>query len=220
MRNRSIMALVLVAPTLQAIAGAPVPLSADSFHAGMPGKGIVVLGVNWGRKYGCPGVANAQLLRLTFKQLPITSSSAILDLKTPGKLLVNNKYLGVAYILDPGKYAITEISVLMAKTLNKVDELSVGGLMDHDNPVGGTFQVEPNEAVYIGHFAMDCVQQAGAVPWRFYLTDRAAFDKYVADFKKEYPFASALPVRYRLFDSTQFGFPFSLPDEQPSGPAP
>ena len=31
----------------------------------MPGKGIVLLSVNWGRRYGCPGVANAQLLRLT-----------------------------------------------------------------------------------------------------------------------------------------------------------
>jgi len=218
MRHRSTMALVLVASTLQAIAAQPERLSADRFRAGMPGKGIVLLSINWGRRYGCPGVANAQLLRLTFTQLPITTSSAKLDLKTPGKLLVNNTFLNVAYILDPGKYAITDIRVLIAETLNKVDELTVGGLMEQDNPVGGTFQVEPNEAVYIGSFAMDCANQ-GAVPWRFYLEDKASFDKYVAGFKKEYPFAAALPVRYRLFDSAEFGSQFSLPDEQPPTPA-
>jgi hypothetical protein len=219
MRRPSIIALILLASALRVFADQLEPLSADRFRAGIPGKGIVLLSVNWGRRYGCPGMANAQLLRLAFTQMPVTASSATLELKTPGKLLVNNTFLDVAYMLDPGKYAITEIKVLIAKTLNKVDEFSVGGLMEHDNPVGGTFQVQPNEAVYIGSFGMDCTEQ-GAVPWRFYLKDRASFDEYVARFKKRYPFAAALPVRYRLFDSTEFGFPFSLPDEQPSSSPP
>ncbi len=219
MRNRFLIALFLVAASLQASAAQAEPLSADSFRASMPGKGIVLIRVNWGRRYGCPGVANAQLLRLAFTQLPTSTSAAAFVLNTPGKLLVSNRFLDVAYVLDPGTYAITEIRVLIAKTLSRVDELSVGGLMEHDNPVGGTFRVEPNEAVYVGNFWLDCVQQ-GAVPWRFYLKERANFDEFVADFRKQYPYAAAIPVRYRLFDTSAFGFPYSLPDEQASIPAP
>ena len=181
----------------------------------MPGKGIVLLSVNWGRRYGCPGVANAQLLRLTFRQLPITTSSPTLDLQTPGKLMVHEKFLALAYIVEPGTYAITDIQVLIATSLSDIDRFSIPGLVQNGDPVGGTFRVEPDEAVYIGSFGMDCVK-GGVVPWRFYLRDRASFDQYIAEFKAAYPFAGTIPVRYRLFDSTGFGFPFSLPDEQPS----
>ena len=213
MPNRRILALLLIAWALSAKAGQPEALSARTFAKNMPDKGIVIFKINWGRKWGCAGVENAQLGRLTFSRLPLAESSVTLDLKPLSRLFVNDEFTPYAYVVDPGTYAITAFDVTVAKSQWDVGHIvaSKDQLFENESPKGGTFEVSANEVVYIGHFGLDCTQET--IPWRYYLADRSAFDNLVAGFRKHFPFASSLPVRFRLFTTTMFGQPFSLPVE-------
>jgi len=215
--HHHLLALALFAWALAATAGQPEALSSKAFAKYMPDRGIVIFKVNWGRKWGCAGVENAQLERLTFSKLPLDQSSTKLDLKTPSKLFVNDQYLPYAYIVDPGTYAISGFDVKVAKSQWDVGHIAAtkDQLFENDNPIGGTFEVSANEVVYIGHFGLDCTQET--IPWRYYLEDRPAFDNLVSGFRHEFPFAASLRVRYRLFATTMFGQPFALPEEP--GPA-
>jgi hypothetical protein len=213
MSYRYFFALLVVACSLPLAAGQPRALDAKTFAASMPGKGIVILEINWGRKWGCAGVENAQLQRLTFSRLPLDGDATTLDLKTPSKLFVDDRFVPYSYVVDPGTYAITAFDVKVAKSPRDVGHIvgSTHQLFEGGSSKGGTFEVSANEVVYIGHFGLDCAQET--IPWRYYLEDRAGFDSLVSGFKRQFPFASSLPVRYRLFATTMFGNPFSLPDE-------
>lgn len=213
MAHRHILALLLCAFSLTATAGQPEALSARVFAKNMPDKGIVIFEVNWGRKWGCAGVENAQLERLTFSRLPLDASSSSLNLKTPSKLFVNDKYVPYAYVVDPGTYAITAFDVKVAKSQWDVGHIvaTKDQLFENENAMGGTFEVLANEVVYIGHFGLDCAQET--IPWRYYLEGRSGFDSFVRGFRRQFPFAASLPARYRLFATTKFGQPFALPDE-------
>jgi hypothetical protein len=219
MLRRHILILLFLVWALRATADQPETLSARAYARDMPSKGLVIFKVNWGRKWGCAHVDNAQLVRLTFSQLPLRAASPTLDLKTPSKLFVKDEYVPYAYLIDPGTYAITAFDVMVARS--QWDVVHVVGnkdqLFENENPIGGTFEVSANEIVYIGHFALDCAQET--IPWRYYLKERSAFDTLVSGFRNYYPFASALPIQYRLFNTTMFGQPFSLPDEPGSATA-
>ena len=156
---------------------------------------------------------NAQLLRLTFTRLPLDASSPVLSVKTPSRLFVGDRYLPYAYVVDPGTYAITGFEVKIAKSQWFVQHMigAQADLFENGVPVGGTFEVTANEVVYIGHFALDCTQET--IPWRYYLKDRKEYDELVSGFRKYFPFAAALKIRFRLFETSMFGQPFSLPDE-------
>ena len=71
------------------------------------------------------------------------------------------------------------------------DELLRGG-----TPSGGTFRVDAGEAVYLGHFVIDCAHPS-------------AVEAFSADFAGMWPTLPAL--QYRLFETTRFGTPFTLP---------
>ena len=215
--HRYCLALVLFVWALTATAGQPEALSSKAFAKYMPDQGIVIFEVNWGRKWGCAGVENAQLERLTFSRLPLDESSAKLDLKTPSKLFVNDQYVPYAYVVDPGTYAISGFDVKVAKSQWDVGHIvaTKDHLFENGTPLGGTFEVSANEVVYIGHFGLDCAQET--IPWRYYIEDKSGFDGLVSGFRHDFPFAASLPVRYRLFATTMFGQPFSLPEE--SSPA-
>jgi len=213
MAYRHISALLIFACSLAAAADQPTALDARIFAKTMPQTGIVIFNINWGRKWGCAGVENAQLQRLSFSRLPLTETSAKLDLKTPSKLFVEDRFLPYAYVVDPGTYAITAFDVKVAKSQRDVGHIvaTVEHLFENGNPKGGTFEVSGNEVVYIGHFGLDCAQET--IPWRYYIEDQVSFDSMVSGFGEQFPFASSLPVRYRLFSTTMFGRPFSLPVE-------
>ena len=204
-----VIATLGMLPTL-VTAAEPVSLSANTYK---PDLGFLVIQVNWGRTWKCGQFENAQLQALTFTKSPIDSEeSATLDLETPSKLFVDNKFLPYTFVVQPGEYVLTAFDVKVARSMTDVAHIkgSKDNLIKDGKPVGGTFTVNPGEIVYVGHFGLDC----GAEPflWRNYIQSREDFERYVAGFREKYPFAKQVPVQYRLFSTDIFGRPFTLKD--------
>jgi hypothetical protein len=103
--NRWTAAFLMCAFSVATFAGQPQPLDARVYAKELPAAGIVTFSVNWGRKWGCAGAENAQLQRLAFSRLPVDTVSAVLDLKTPSKLFVDDRFISCSYVLEPGTYA-------------------------------------------------------------------------------------------------------------------
>jgi hypothetical protein len=191
-----------------AVAAEPVSLS-EKTHK--PDQGILIIEMNWGRRWGCGEFENVQLQALTFTRSPIESAGAVtLELKTPSKLFVDNKFLAHAYVVQPGEYVLTGFDVKFARSVTNVGHI-VGdkeNLIKDGKPVGGSFTVNPGEIVYVGHFGLDC----GAEPflWRYHLDGREEFERYVAGFRKRFPFVKNVAVQFRLFSTEVFGNAYAL----------
>lgn len=176
-------------------------------------KGVVLMDINWGRTWKCGQYENAQLQALKFTKVDVaTSEEQALDLRTPSKLFVDDKYLPYAYVLAPGEYVLAAFDVKVARSVTDIQHI-VGNkenLFKESKPIGGSFTVAPNEIIYIGHFGLDC----GAEPflWRYYIEERNDFERYVSGFRNEYPFVKEIPVLYRLFSTEIFGRDYSLSD--------
>jgi len=180
----------------------PVELSEEGLIKSAGQHGVIVFEVNWGRQWGCAGLDNAQLQALSFSRLP---DGPPLDLKTPSRLFVNDSYKGYALLVEPGEYVLTGFDVKVAKSVSDVGHLVAEG-EDY-----GSFDVKAGEFVYIGHFSLDCSQEA--VPWRYYMQSTEDFEQFVRGVRKHYPFVGEVEVEYRLFDTDVLGFPYSLSNE-------
>lgn len=206
---RYIVAIFGVLPTL-VVAAEPVNLSADTYKSNL---GVLMIQVNWGRTWKCGQFENAQLQALTFTKSPVDTPKPVsLDLETPSKLLVDNKFLPYAFIIQPGEYVLTGFDVKVARSVSDVAHIkgSKDNLIKDGKPVGGTFTVNPGEIVYVGHFGLDC----GAEPflWRNYIDGRGDFERYVDGFREKFPFVKHVPVQFRLFSTQLFGNPYTLKD--------
>ena len=204
---RFAISLIFITPSLTRSAE-PVDLSEDTYKANL---GVIILQVNWGRTWNCGSYENAQLQALTFTQSPIDSTeSDSLELTTPSKLFVDNKFLPYSYVIEPGEYVLSAFDVKIARSTTDVAHImgSKDELMKEGKPVDGTFTVNPGEIVYIGHFGLDC----GAEPflWRYYVDGRDEFENYIDGFRHKFPFLKSVPVQFRLFSSQTFGYPYSL----------
>lgn len=167
--------------------------------------------VNWGRTWKCGQFENAQLQALTFTKSPVDAPKSVsLDLETPSKLFVDNKFLPYAFVIQPGEYVLTDFDVKIARSVSDVAHIkgSKDNLIKDGKPVGGTFTVNPGEIVYVGHFGLDC----GAEPflWRNYIEGREDFERYVDGFREKFSFVKHVPVQYRLFSTKLFGNPYTL----------
>jgi len=204
----TIMILVLL-PAL-VIAAEPVILSADSYKTDL---GVLIIQVNWGRVWKCGQFENAQLQALTFTKSPVDTLKPVsLDLETPSKLFVDNKFLPYAFVIQPSEYVLTGFDVKVARSVSDITHIkgSKDNLIKNRKPVGGTFAVNPGEIVYVGHFGLDC----GAEPflWRNYIDGRGDFERYVDGFREKFPFVKHVPVQFRLFSTQLFGNPYTLKD--------
>lgn len=203
------LAVLGVLPSF-ALAAAPVDLSENTYIADL---GVIIIQMNWGRTWKCGPYENAQLQALAFTRSPIDSpESALIELETPSKLFVDNKFLPYAYVVQPGEYVLTAFDVKIARSNTDVAHIkgSKENLVKDGKPVGGSFSVNPGEIVYVGHFGLDC----GAEPflWRYYIEGREEFEKYINGFRQKYPFVKNVPVQFRLFSTQTLGNPFSLQD--------
>ncbi len=188
----------------------PVKLGEDTYKADL---GLIILQVNWGRTWRCGRYENAQLEALTFMKSPIDGPENIsLDLETPSRLAVQNRFVPYAFVVQPGEYVLTAFDVKIARSRTDVVHIkgSKDKLVKDGKPVGGSFSVQPGEIVYIGHFGLDC----GAEPflWRYYIDGRNDFERYIAGFREAYPFVKQVPVHFRLFSTQTIGNPFALED--------
>ena len=161
----------------------------------------MLLEANWGRRWDCAGLDNAQLQSLTFAQ---RANGPALELKTPSRLFVDNSFKPYALIVKPGEYFLVGFDIKIAKSSTEVGHL-VGEELD-----GGSFTVAAGEFVYIGHFGLDCTAQP--MLWRYYIEGKDEFERYAAGFRERFPFVGDTPVQFRLFDTTLFGSEYSLFD--------
>jgi len=199
---------MLLALSTRVIAAEPVNLDADTYK---PDLGVLIVQVNWGRAWKCGQFENAQLQALTFTKSPIDAPKSVsLELETPSKLFVDNKFLPYAFVIPPGEYVLTAFDVKVARSAKDVAHIkgSKDNLIKQGKPVGGTFTVNPGEIVYVGHFGLDC----GAEPflWRNYIESREDFERYVDGFREKFPFAKHVPIQYRLFSTELFGNSYAL----------
>ena len=193
-----------------AFAAEPVSLSANSYK---PDLGVLIIQVNWGRSWKCGQFENAQLQALSFTKSPIDVPQPVsLDLETPSKLFVDNRYLPYALVVQPGEYVLTAFDVKVARSVSEVGHITGNkdNLLKSGEAGSGSFTVNAGEVVYVGHFGLDC--KAEPFLWRTYLQDREEFEKYIEGFRKRYPFMRPVPAQYRLFSTQHFGYPFSLDD--------
>lgn len=204
-----VMAVLSVFPAF-APAAEPVNLSDDTYKADL---GVIIVQVNWGRRWKCNTYENAQLQAITFTKSPIDVPGPVsLELETPSKLFVDNRFLPYALVVLPGEYVLTAFDVKIARSTTDVAHIKASkeNLIKDGKPVGGSFTVKPGEIVYVGHFGLDC----GAEPflWRYYIDGRDEFERYVDDFRQKFPFVKTVPVQFRLFSTQTLGNPYSLED--------
>jgi len=202
-----VIAALWTLPSL-VFAAEPIDLNERSYKTEL---GIIIIQVNWGRSWKCGQFANAQLQALTFSKSPNDEAEEVsLELYTPSRLFVDNKFLPYAYVVQPGEYFLTAFDVKVARSMTDVVHIngSKDNLIKDSNPIGGSFTVQPGEIVYIGHFGLDC----GAEPflWRYFIDGREQFEKYTAGFREKYPFVKEIPVQFRLFSTKMFGGSYSL----------
>lgn len=209
---KSLRYTIMVLGVLPSLVGAaePVDLGEDTYKADL---GVIIIQMNWGRRWKCGQFENAQLQALTFTKTPIDGPKPVsLEIETPSKLFVDNKFLPYAYVVQPGEYVLTAFDVKIARSVTDIAHIkgSKDNLIKDGKPVGGSFTVSPGEIVYVGHFGLDC----GAEPflWRYYIDSREEFERYISGFRQKFPFVKSVPVQFRLFSTQALGNPFSLQD--------
>jgi len=188
-------------------------LSAKRYKSSAGRLGVVILEVNWGRQWNCADYENAQIQRLSFSQISNSSddeANLALNLTIPSKLFVEDTYVLNALLVEPGSYAITGFDVKVARSVTDVGHMvaEASELIQDGEAIGGTFTINAGEIIYLGHFSLDCNE--GIMPWRYYLLDRNEFERYVAMLWERFPYITDTPVKFRLFDTTMMGKPFSL----------
>lgn len=186
----------------------------DNYAQNKSTNGVVLLDVNWGRWWGCGGHENAQLVGLAFDKLPMSNTNndaePSLVIKSPSRLMVNPVFLNYAYSLEPGEYAISALSIKVADSESKVGFLTAlrNNLYKDGQPIGGSFIVNPNEAVFVGNFYLDCTY--GPTLWRYYSDGRDSFEKQIMEYKNSFPFLDLDNVKFRLFKTKEFGNDYEL----------
>jgi hypothetical protein len=180
-------------------------------------KGVVLLSVNWGRRWGYCGFENVQLRSLAFDRIPVEKPGddprPDLVLEGPA-LMATPEFADYALLVEPGEYALTAYDIKTARSGRPVGGFRAGRtrLIQDGKPVAGSFDVRASEVIYIGHFATECIQERGEpVPWRYYAEGAEAFKMYLDKVKKKYPFLDLQNVEFRLFRTTTIGSEYRLP---------
>jgi len=214
--------MISMASMLSACSGATQPINfqetnvitKENYTQTRKTNGVVLLDINWGRRWGCGDHENAQIISLAFDKLPaqtlINEAEPTLVVHSPSRLMVDPVFLNYAFSLEPGEYALSAFSIKVADSATKVGFLTAqrSELYKDGKPVGGSFTVKPGESVFVGNFYLDCAN----VPtlWRYYPEGRANFDSQVEEYKNSFSFLDLGDVKYRLFKTKVFGQDYEL----------
>jgi hypothetical protein len=116
-----------------------------------------------------------------------------------------------AFHVEPGEYGLSRLEIKVAKSRSDVGFFKVprSKFINDGKSLGGTFTVSAGEAVYLGHFYLDCHQQP--ILWRYYPEGRDGFNGYLSSVKKIYPALDVQKVVFRLFQTKEFGQDYKLP---------
>jgi hypothetical protein len=189
-------------------------LTPNAYVAEGQSKGVVLLAANWGRRWKCGQYENAQLRTFGFDRIPVRKQGDEVpaDLLLDGPLLLARpEFIGYAFLVEPGEYALTKFEVKAARSIRDVGSFKVGRsqLIKDDKPVLGSFDVQAGEIVYIGHFFLDCYQEP--IIWRYYADGVENFKLELAAFKEKYPFLDTGKAQFRLFKTQAIGRRYDLP---------
>jgi hypothetical protein len=184
-------------------------LSPEDYSQIADKKGIVLIAVNWNRRWKCAGYDNAQLKSIAFDRLPVAARAddapADLLLDDAPLILTTPGFDEYAFVVEPGEYALSSFDVKVARSFLEVSgrKATRGQLIKDGRALGGSFKVDKGEIVYIGHFFLDCFRQP--IPWRYYSDGPDEFRKYLDKMKSRYSSLEIGKVQYRLFRTSQFG---------------
>jgi hypothetical protein len=212
---RILLFLGLITSAFAADTAAIREVTKKTYQAGIAANSVVVFDVNWGRRWNCGGYENAELMKLEFDRVTgeakAAAAKADLIVDGPSRLTRTPRFLNYAFILPPGEYALSGISIKVARSVSDVGYLNAKrpALIKDGKPEGGTFTVAAGEIVYLGNFFLDC--QTGPLLWRYYSEGKEGFQKQMTEYRAKYPFLEADRFRYRLFRSKHFGTDYELP---------
>jgi hypothetical protein len=189
-------------------------ITGDAVNTNNQSKGVVLLAVRWDRRWNCAGFENAQLRVIAFDKLPTArTDDATPDIVLDDAPLVMTKpvFENYAFQVEPGEYGLSRLEIKVAKSRSDVGFSKVprSTFLNDGKSLGGTFTVSAGEAVYLGHFYLDCHQQP--ILWRYYPEGRDGFNGYLASLKKTYPTLDIEKVVFRLFQTKEFGQDYKLP---------
>ena len=107
--------------------------------------------------------------------------------------------------MEPGEYALSSFEIEAAYSPSDIDRFVTrrSDLIQNGRAIGGSFNVQADEIVYIGHFFVNCQQPPTL--WRYYTEDKSAFDFHMIYVKKKYPFLDVQNAKYRLFRTKNLG---------------
>lgn len=178
-------------------------------------KGVILLDVDLGRYGKCGGNETAQLRRISFNRMPMTEIKADLpaDAEITGPSLPSAATRGMrnyAFLLPPGEYAMTRISIRVTQSISRVGHLEMGPeqLVPGGAAKAGSFRVSAGEVTYIGNFKIDC--SPPMTLWRYYTEGKANFAEHLLQYRQSFPFLSLDDVQYRLFETKTIGSPYAL----------
>lgn len=208
-----------LSPFLAGAADSPLAVEATQRGYADKGgaKGLVVLSVNWGRKWGCGGFQNASLRELSFDRLPTARQKddemGDLVLEPPLRLASRPDITDYVFLVEPGEYALSFCSIKVGRSESDVGYLRCGRsqLISDGRALGGSFTVKAGESVYIGEFFLECTGRPTL--WRYYEENRDSFRSKMAAVRRRYPFLEVDKVQFRLFSTKIFGRPYDLPAE-------
>ena len=190
-------------------------ISETAYSSSKNEMGVVLVSVNWQRKWKCGEFENAELLTMGFDLMPITTSvdrtQPAFFLDGPPRLTKSSGFVPYVALLNPSTYALSQFDIKAARSVSEVGHFSAGPkeLIPEGKDALGTFDVRAGEVVYIGHFFVDCAGRP--IPWRFYVEDRDGFAKYIAAIKAKYPFLDVSNAQFRLLKTEAFGRNYDLP---------
>jgi hypothetical protein len=192
--------------------------TSEAFTKSGKTKGVVILSVNWSRRWNCGGYENAEIMSIGFDRLPIKDNSndnmAEVFIDGPPRLMKNPTFEEYAIILEPGEYALTHVDIKAARSVRNVGHFVAkrSHLMKNGRPKVGSFEINAGEIVYIGNFYLDCYKEP--IIWRYYTEGRENFKTHMLEVKQKYLFIEPEKVTYRLFRTTTIGLNYELPKGQ------
>jgi hypothetical protein len=186
--------------------GAALPLQMMGVQEYLQQKdamGLVLLSVNWNPRMNCSGFESAQLLGLSFDQVPTARGD-----HEPGDLVLDEFQAGTAdyaFLALPGAYALSGFDIKVVKSARDSGGFRAvrSRLLKDGFAVDGGFDVRAGEIVYIGEFSVECRRQP--VPWRSFPEGPAEFQAYLGRIKAQFPALDLGKAQFRPMATKQFG---------------
>jgi hypothetical protein len=213
----SLMLTALLTGCAASMSGRRTEVTPDAYGRTKETHAVVLMSVDWRRRWGFCAAENVQLRTFAFDRMPVRKHSddeaADLLLEAPPSLVAGpGTFADYALLVEPGEYALTFSELKTARSVGDIAVYRAGRrkLLQDGTPLAGSFKADPGELVYVGHFALECVNGQPTI-WRYYVDGREAFQQYLATrVRAKYPFLDTEKAQYRLFRTSVIGHDYEL----------